>query len=227
MAGHWRFSSKRLGLRILRSAVRGTDGRTLWHKEVTGKGDIGKNVRGRGHTILVRSDQLRLHEKVGDAERRKQPRRHFPNTPEGRKNARGFIKTHLRGYSLFVQHLSRPREAVQWHGRIFIRPNGTVWFYLASPVPHAAFAKWPHKRIAKYNLLVEPGKTGAKKRGLDEKAFKACKAIVGGVFEQMKTMKSTDISRMAFVVYKDSPNNPEFYDLLFIQGMKKPSARIF
>lgn len=220
------FSSKRLGLKVLQIAVKGTGGRVLRHRELTNEGDISKIVKGKGHTILVRADQPNLNEKVSGIRRSKQPRQHFPNTPEGRKSASDFIKTHLRGYGLFVQHLSKPRNAVRFHGRIFISPKGAVWIYLAPPISHITFARWPHKKIAKYDLA-KPEKMGSEKQGLNEKAFRACKNIARNIFEQTKTMKLNDISRTVFVIYKDEPDSPEFYDLLFIQGMKRPSSRIF
>jgi len=226
MANKWRFSSKLLGLRILKAAVRRTSGKVLRHLEITGIARLGRKLRGIGHTILVRSDQLNLHEKVSGAKRSKQPRQHFPNTFEGRKNAREFIKAHLLNYGLFVQHLSKPRDAVRFHGRIFINPNGNVWVYIASPNSHNTFARWHHELIARYNL-VSPENVKSEKNGLNKEAFIACKKVARNIFEQMCTMSLADISRTVFVIYKDQPAKPEFYDLLFIQGMKRPSSRIF
>ena len=226
MANKWQFSSKLLGLRMLKAAVKRTGGRVLNHLEIIGVNRLGRKLRGIGHTILVRSDQSNLHEKISGAKRSKQPRQHFPNTSEGRKNAREFIKTHLQKYGVFVQHLSKPREAVRFHGRIFISPKGNVWIYLASPNANNTFARWDHERIAKYNLVTLKNRK-LEKSGLSEKALKSCEKVAKNIFEQMSTINLTDISRAVFVIYKNQPAVPEFYDLLFIQGMKKPSSKIF
>jgi hypothetical protein len=213
MARHWRFSSKRLGLNILQSSVKGTGGRVLPFQELPRGSKKVPRLNRKGHTILVRSDQPNQRQLVNHYERTSQPRQHFKNNAAGRAEARSVIRGLVRKYGIIVHHLSKPRKDVKFHGRIFIAPNGRVWLYLAPPTSHTTFARWDHAMIAKYDLS-NPKKPRFKSTGLSPKAVSACQKVAANIFHRVRRMGLTDISRTAFVVYKDMPNRPEFYDLL-------------
>ncbi|MBU0635700.1 hypothetical protein KKE06_01625 [Candidatus Micrarchaeota archaeon] len=225
MARNWKFSSKRRGLEVLRKAVRGTSGTVIPFKTIgSGTGRIPTLPR-KGHTLLVRSDQADSAQKVSHAERSSQPRQHFPNTPEGRKQAKAFIKSILRRHGIIIHDLSQPRQNAQLHGRLFIRPDGQVWVYLAPPSPQTTFARWKHELVQKFNVnQFEPPK---KKGKVSTRLLTICQKIAQNIHRIAQQNGVDEIMRAAFVIYKNKPLQPEFYDLLFIHGLQKPTSQIF
>lgn len=229
-----KFSSKTKGLTVLLYSIKGTGAKFLGFKQFSPRSltkysdaQLFKLLNKRGTRILVRSDNSNLNSVISMRERISQPRASFPNTPKGRREAIALMRDLNNYYGVVVHHIRRPQSESIGHGRVFIQgQTGTVWVYFAPRDPSTStFARWPHK------LVVKKSKKGTKEgdslEGFRPEALDTCLKLASNIQNSPTTKKYQDIVTTSFVVYKGEETSPEFYDLLYIHGMKRPGFRSF
>ena len=184
------------------------------------------NKKGTG--ILVRSDNTNLDSIISMRERISQPRASFPNTLAGRKEALALMRDLNNYYGIVVHHIRRPQSESIGHGRVFIQgQTGTIWVYFAPRDPSTStFARWSHKLVVKKSAK-SGTKNGIAQEGFTQKALDTCLKLAVNIKQSPVSKKHQDIISASFVVYKGEENSPEFYDLLYLHGMKRPGFKSF
>jgi hypothetical protein len=228
-----KFTSKGLGLMRLANIAKATKGAEFLHfhylphkkAQALGKGELRKLLTNpNALRILVRSDNAKFNSIIGMRERISQPRAVFPNTPKGKREAAALIRDLNPHYGVIIQHPTRNIKDVLSHGRLFVNAKtGTVWLFSAKRDPKTdTFVRWDHK------LVTKNSKDRAKKGdgSMNTQAREASLAVAERIKAQIAPTYK-DIVSAAFVTYKGEATVPEFYDLLYIHGMKRPGFRSF
>jgi len=228
-----RFTSKGLGLMRLANIAKAIDGAEflhfhyLPHKKAMhmSNAELEKLLTNpNALRILVRSDSSKFNSIIGMRERISQPRAVFPNTPKGRREAAALIRDLSPYYGIIIQQPTRNIKDVRGHGRIFINgKTGTVWLYFAKRDPKTdTFVRWDHQLVSK----ISRDRTEKGKGKINPQALKTSLAVAERIKAQIAP-EYKDIVTAAFVTYKGAATTPEFYDLLYIHGMKRPGFRSF
>ncbi len=229
-----KFSSKAKGLKVLLNSIRMTGAKFLGYtyfspNKISELSDnsLMKILTRKGTRILVRSDNTSIDSAIGMRERISQPRASFPNNSEGRKEAITLMKELNKHYGVIIHHIRKPQNQATGHGRVFIQgKTGTVWVYFAErDSSTSTFSRWNHRLVIKKSSKTT--QEGEHKNAINKKAINACLNLAENIKKNSYSKEHSDIISANFVVYKGEENNPEFYDLLFVHGMKRPGFRSF
>tara|TARA_Y100000310_G_scaffold345299_1_gene463520 strand:+ start:12587 stop:13405 length:819 start_codon:yes stop_codon:yes gene_type:complete len=232
VSSRYRFSSKAKGIKLLSKIVQGTGANFLNFVHFSkssvrriGDKSILDKLRRKSDKILVRSDNASLTQSVSQRERLKQPRAAFPNTDVGRREALQFIKDLNSHYGVVIHHRDNRLGKVVGHGRVFVKgDSGSRWVYFAPEDSSTkTFARWKHELISSNTK----GKSVKGRNGLSEKSLTACTNIAKKIRVAAERARFDDVVAASFVIYEKQINVPEFYDLLFIQGLRRPGFTPF